>query len=61
MIQNKGNVSDKEMYTVFNMGIGMIVVIDKRYLKEAMGNLIKYNKAYVIGEIVRSKTKMVMM
>ncbi|MBU1122388.1 MAG: phosphoribosylformylglycinamidine cyclo-ligase [Candidatus Omnitrophica bacterium] len=61
MIQDKGNVSDKEMYTVFNMGIGMIIVIDKRYLKEVMGNLIKYNKAYVIGEIVRSKNKMVML
>lgn len=59
VIQNKGNVSDKEMYTVFNMGIGMMVVIDRRYLKEVMAKVIKNNRAYVIGEIVRSKTNMV--
>ncbi|MEW6040717.1 MAG: phosphoribosylformylglycinamidine cyclo-ligase [Elusimicrobiota bacterium] len=27
VIQKKGNISDKEMYRVFNMGIGMVLVI----------------------------------
>ena len=28
MIQRKGNVTDAEMFNVFNMGIGMVIVID---------------------------------
>ncbi|UCD14995.1 MAG: phosphoribosylformylglycinamidine cyclo-ligase [Candidatus Omnitrophota bacterium] len=58
IVQEKGNIDDKEMYTVFNMGIGMVVVVDKKHLKKAMNRLSFNNKVYLIGEIVKSKTKM---
>ena len=29
LIQEKGNISTEEMYRVFNMGIGMIAIVDK--------------------------------
>ena len=48
MIQQMGRVPEDEMYRVFNMGIGMIAVIDKK------------NKRYMrsgkqIGEIISGK------
>jgi phosphoribosylformylglycinamidine cyclo-ligase len=30
VIQQRGNIPEREMYTVFNMGIGMIAVVDRR-------------------------------
>jgi phosphoribosylformylglycinamidine cyclo-ligase len=32
-IQKKGNISDKEMFEVFNMGLGMLLIIDPQYKK----------------------------
>jgi phosphoribosylaminoimidazole (AIR) synthetase len=32
-LQQKGQVSDAEMYRVFNMGIGMIAIIDPAQLE----------------------------
>jgi phosphoribosylformylglycinamidine cyclo-ligase len=48
MIQRMGRVPEEEMYRVFNMGIGMVAVIDrknKRYMKAGK----------LIGEIVPGK------
>ena len=36
-IQKKGNISDAEMFEVFNMGIGMMLIIDPKYKKILMG------------------------
>jgi phosphoribosylformylglycinamidine cyclo-ligase len=59
VIQEKGRVSNREMYTVFNMGIGMVFVVSKKCLKKAAENFVKTNnKFYVIGEVVKSKDKM---
>ncbi len=49
LIQNLGKVPDEEMYRVFNMGIGMCVVIDKKYLRS-----FKSTKPMIIGEIVKN-------
>jgi phosphoribosylformylglycinamidine cyclo-ligase len=48
LIQDLGKVPDEEMYRVFNMGIGMIAVIDSRDMK-----IFKALKPVVIGEIVK--------
>jgi phosphoribosylformylglycinamidine cyclo-ligase len=50
-----GNISDKEMYTVFNMGIGMVLVVDKRYAQKVQIYLNKYFPTYVIGVIDKTK------
>lgn len=57
IVQKKGRINDKEMYTVFNMGIGMIVVVDKKSVKKCMSRLDKYYKSHLIGRIVKSKKK----
>ncbi len=59
LIQAKGKVSDKEMYSVFNMGIGMIVVVGKRYVKPARALLNRFYTTSLIGEVIRSKRKLV--
>ena len=58
LVQEKVNLSEKEMHSTFNMGIGMIVVTDKKYA----GRIVKFFekrdiKAYVIGRVIKSKTK----
>jgi phosphoribosylformylglycinamidine cyclo-ligase len=59
-IQTAGNISDKEMYTVFNMGIGMILAVRKDDVGEILKSLNKKYPAYIIGEIVKSNTRMIL-
>ena len=42
-IQNRGKVDRDEMYRVFNMGIGFVVIVAKRDLKRAIG-ILRANK-----------------
>ena len=32
LIQQRGNVSQREMYRVFNMGIGMVLICDQEHV-----------------------------
>jgi phosphoribosylformylglycinamidine cyclo-ligase len=49
ILQESGNVDPKEMYQVFNMGIGMVAVVSERDAGHAIAML----KAKRIGQIVR--------
>jgi phosphoribosylformylglycinamidine cyclo-ligase len=51
-IQNRGRVSDKEMWRTFNMGIGLAIVIRPDSLELARKTL---PEARLIGEIVEGK------
>ncbi|MBI5553133.1 MAG: phosphoribosylformylglycinamidine cyclo-ligase, partial [Candidatus Diapherotrites archaeon] len=54
LIAKKGNVSEKEMFGVFNMGIGMIWVVGVREADSLLRFLQKEGqRAYRIGEIVK--------
>jgi phosphoribosylformylglycinamidine cyclo-ligase len=56
VIRRRGNISDQEMFRVFNNGIGMVVVADTEQVDEMMLRLRGLNeRAYVIGEITRRK------
>lgn len=48
LIQELGHVPGEEMYRVFNMGIGMVIIINKSNLK-----YFKNLKPKIIGEIVK--------
>ncbi len=54
IIQEQGNVSEHELYQVFNMGIGMVVVTSAAKAGEVL-RFIKAQgqKAWVIGKVVR--------
>lgn len=49
-IQRNGQIEDSEMFHVFNMGIGMLVIIQAEHIQRALDTL--PNDSYYIGEIV---------
>ncbi|MGB7595624.1 MAG: phosphoribosylformylglycinamidine cyclo-ligase [Erysipelotrichaceae bacterium] len=51
-LQELGNVPEKEMFNVFNMGIGMILIVDKENEKKALEILTDHGEtASIIGEV----------
>ena len=53
LIQNVGNVPTDDMKQSFNLGVGMVMIIKKKYLKDAENYLdLKNQKYYVIGKVV---------
>jgi len=62
IIQSKGNISDKEMFTTFNMGIGFVLVVDKA----KAASLVKFFNqcrfpACIIGEVVNHSQKRILL
>lgn len=52
MMQKLGNLTERDMYNTFNMGIGMIVAVASDKADEAMKVLAAAGeKAYIIGEL----------
>jgi len=61
LIMKYGDVQEKEMFSTFNMGIGMILVIDKNHYTKAMEYFKKTNlKAHVIGEIISGNKEVIL-
>ena len=58
LIAKTGDISERDMYNTFNMGVGMSVVVSKEEADKAI-EILKANgeDAYVIGEIVASEEK----
>lgn len=52
LIQRLGRVSDDEMFHVFNMGLGMLVVVPQTDVDRAMDTL--PGDLYLVGEITRA-------
>ncbi|MFH1128348.1 MAG: phosphoribosylformylglycinamidine cyclo-ligase [Candidatus Omnitrophota bacterium] len=56
LMQNKGNVEDKEMYHTFNMGVGMVLMTGVSNADNVIKHLSKSQvKSWVIGEVIRGK------
>mgnify|MGYP002739627496 FL=1 len=52
MLAKEGNVDEQVMYNTFNMGVGMMVVVDKNDVDKTISAIAKAGeKAFVIGEI----------
>jgi phosphoribosylformylglycinamidine cyclo-ligase len=52
MIQSGGSVSDEEMYRTFNMGVGMVVIVDPADLHDVEHSLERREETYyVIGSV----------
>jgi len=55
-IQSRGAIGEEQMYHTLNMGIGMVLAIKRRFVKEAVLRLKASRlKNWVIGEIVKGK------
>jgi phosphoribosylformylglycinamidine cyclo-ligase len=54
IIQERGNIDDMEMVRVFNMGIGMMIVVSEKDSEEIMERLeMLGEKAYLIGSVAK--------
>lgn len=55
-----GTISDAEMFSTFNMGIGLVAVVPANLLQKARGVLQRLNeRSAVIGRVVRSVSRQV--
>ena len=56
LIQNKGNIPDKEMYHTFNMGVGMVLIVKPSFVKAIIAKLAEFKvRSFVIGEVVKGR------
>ncbi|MGE5808950.1 MAG: phosphoribosylformylglycinamidine cyclo-ligase [Nitrospirota bacterium] len=56
LVQKKAQVDDTEMYQDFNMGLGMILAVQKKQAEAAVKKAAKLGeKAWLVGEIVKGK------
>lgn len=53
-LENRGNIAREEMFGTFNMGVGMIVVVDPEHAEKVLHLL---DDAYEIGEITEGAEK----
>ena len=54
-IMKTGNINEKEMYNVFNMGVGFMLAVDEKDVEDVMKKLKDINEeAYVIGKVTDS-------
>jgi len=61
LLQNEGHVDEMEMYEVFNMGIGMVLIVDGGKVDAVLASLKrKKEPAYVIGEVCRGRQRVVL-
>ena len=54
LIQKRGNVAQDEMYHVFNMGIGMVIICSPDNVDRLTKQI---SEAKVIGDVIKQKGK----
>ncbi len=61
LIQQKGGISEHDMFNTFNMGVGMSITVSENDAEKAL-EILKANgeDAYIIGEIIKSEEKIVL-
>ena len=61
LIQKVGNITERDMFNTFNMGVGMSIVVAKEDADKAL-EILKANgeDAYIIGEIIASDDKVIL-
>ena len=58
LIAKRGNISERDMFNTFNMGVGMSVVVNKEDAEKAVEILKAAGEdAYIMGEIIKSENK----
>jgi phosphoribosylformylglycinamidine cyclo-ligase len=54
-LQEKGGVEDAEMRRTFNMGIGMVLIVDKNVAETILSEESSYGKVYRLGNIIEGE------
>lgn len=57
-IQQMGNISTEEMYRVFNMGIGMVAIVDKSHAADFQA--VVQERTFIIGELFPGERKVIL-
>ncbi len=61
LIAKTGNISERDMFNTFNMGVGMSIVVPKEEVEIALAILRENGEdAYIIGEIIKSDEKVIL-
>lgn len=56
LIKNRGDVDDRELYRALNMGIGMVLVLDRKLVDKAQRELKRTGlKSHVIGRVIKGR------
>ena len=59
LLSKLGNIPEREMFNVYNMGVGMTVIVPGDHAQEAMECLWEAGEeAYLCGEVVESQVRM---
>jgi phosphoribosylaminoimidazole (AIR) synthetase len=58
LIQEQGEIGAEEMYHVFNMGIGMVMIVDKEHV-DGLQKAIP-EETFIIGELVKGDRKVIL-
>ncbi|ADO54844.1 phosphoribosylformylglycinamidine cyclo-ligase [Paenibacillus polymyxa] len=57
LMQEKGEISNKDMFTTFNMGIGMVIVVGAEHAQTALEVMKEQGEAaYVIGKVTEGSS-----
>ena len=57
-LKENGNISDEDMYRVFNCGIGMALFVDKSEALDISDKIKEFGmKSYIIGEVIHKKKR----
>ncbi len=54
-IQQRAKLTDEEMFSTFNMGIGLTVIVSPRYVNKVCDFLSKYWPVWIIGQVIERK------
>ena len=56
LIARTGNIPERDMFNTFNMGVGMVVCVDKNDVDKAVSAINESGEeAYILGELVESE------
>jgi phosphoribosylformylglycinamidine cyclo-ligase len=57
-IQYKGNIDDLEMYHTLNMGIGLVLIVQKEEARRILKKLAEFKlKSWIIGQAVKGNKR----
>ncbi len=60
LIKKVGNIDKKEMFKTFNMGIGIIVIVNPNDTKKVLSRLLRLNyPCFVIGKVISGERKVI--
>lgn len=61
LLKEWGQIEDKEMYATFNMGIGMVMVVDKDQVDEISNYLVEIGEEFtILGEVKKGNEGVVL-